>query len=115
MKTLRFNTEDLSIAGYILSCKHITDQYGVPIYKDEFIEWAREVMRYFGKLAWETAKETCNLKKAWATIKKAAQTISNAIFAPTLMTGRKLRKSILMAIPNGFKPKESIKIRQYNR
>ena len=48
MNAPRYTAEDLSVAGTILACKdQVCSVTGRPFATDEFIQWAKEVMRAF--------------------------------------------------------------------
>lgn len=65
-----FTHSDLQCAGLVLACKHRTCCItGKPLYNAEFIQWAKDVLAYFARSAWDFARKlNKSLKAAWAYI-----------------------------------------------
>lgn len=65
-----FTYTDLQTAGLILACKHLTCRItGKPLYDADFIQWAKDVLSYFARSAWDFARKLKKaLKEAWKYI-----------------------------------------------
>lgn len=95
-------TEDLQIAGLILSCKHRTCRItGAAWYTEDLITWAKDVFATFARAAWSYVKRAgMTLKAAWARIKA----IGAAVFASVLrvlaenVRGKDLAKGVLTRV-----------------
>jgi len=80
--TADYTREDLSCAGVILACKGRTDRFGNALYSEEFIQWAKDVMSYFGKKAWAAfSTSSLSLKEAWAFVLSIASNYDGIITA----------------------------------
>lgn len=105
MKNPLFNRLDLSCAGTILACKsQVCRVTGSPMYSEEFIQWAKEVMSYFAKAAWGFVKATGNsLKEAYVFIFNRLQiwNLPRPVYViPEKMTGSALRRKASFAVPH---------------
>jgi hypothetical protein len=102
MKAYNYTREDLSTAGLIFALKGRKDQFGNAFYPDWWIEWAREVMRYFALAAWEQVRKGAKtLKSAYATLFAAIPRFPVWII-PEGMTGKKLKRAAANPVQRGI-------------
>lgn len=99
MKTYNYTREDLSTAGLVFALKGRKDQFGNAFYPDWWIEWAREVMRYFALAAWE------QVRKGAKTLKMAYSLVFSLSVpqwvVPEGVSGRKLQRLATNRVQRG--------------
>lgn len=91
-----YTNQDLSCAGTILACKsHTCKVTGLPLYSEEFITWAKDVMRVFALEAWRLVRiGVQSLKDAYRQLKsQGGATLARVVaYIPEGITGKGLRK-----------------------
>lgn len=85
-----FTYTDLQTAGLILACKHLKCRItGKPLYNAGFIKWAKDVLSYFARSAWDFARKlNKSLKAAWAYIFVSAKELD------TIQAARRKAKAL---------------------